>query len=134
MFGFARLRKNQPKTKKAVYELTVSNFFGRWMTRNEWGAMTIPLLWFVVIFYWASVATDEPDPLVRVHEFHHVAQDEKNAFFLVTWVKYTIASLRPLPAAIKQALMDSYQKNSFEAEAYEVEAVAEKNGLPEWAQ
>jgi hypothetical protein len=46
----------------------------------------------VVIFYWPALP--ELGPYLRVHEFVHVAQDERNACFLISWIRYLAETLR----------------------------------------
>ena len=129
------LRLRQPRTKKRVYEIAVCGPFGRWLQRRRWGAFTLPIPFFVFVFYWN---TNPPSPFVRTHEFVHVRQDEASPFFLVFWARYLAASLRHLSLGgllrhPGPALMAAYRANRFEVEAYRVEADARANGLPGWA-
>jgi len=114
------LHLKQPRTEKRVVECVVAGAVGGWFRRRGWRAFTLPLPFVVVIFYWGAAAAD---PLTRVHEFVHVEQDEQSPFFLVFWVKYLVELARR-----------GYRRNWYEREAYNVEADAAANGLPEWAQ
>ena len=141
MKSITRVRKSQPKTEKKVVELEIGGRLGRFFHGRNWGAFTYPLPFLVLILYWT--AEDAPDgevhPLVRVHEFTHVKQDEGNLFFLVTWVKYAWECVRRLTwtsiraKGFMKAMLEAYYANAYEAEAYAVEEKAEKNGLPSWA-
>ncbi len=139
MKSIKRVRNTQPATKKKVIELEIGGWLGRLFTKHNWGAFTYPLPFLVFILYWTDAA--EPDgnvhPLVRVHEFQHVAQDERNAFFLVTWFKYFWSSAHHLYwrgwSHVGEMFMDAYYANDMEVEAYKIEEEAEKNGLPPWA-
>lgn len=73
---------------------------------------------WVLICYWALDAAEDSRPYIRVHEFVHVAQDERNFCFLVTWAKYLWEFVR-----------HGYKKNRYETEAY---ATLGKP-LPGWA-
>jgi hypothetical protein len=116
----ARLRLPQPRTRKPVIELAVGGPVGRWFVRRRWAAFVLPLPFLCVIFYWN---TPVPSPLTRVHEFVHVAQDEASPFFLAMWVSYLAEHFR-----------HGYRGNCYEREARAVEADAEANGLPTWAE
>jgi hypothetical protein len=116
----SRLRLPQPPTKRTVVELVVRGPVGRWFTRRRWSGFTLPLPFVTVIFYW-NTAT--PSPYTRVHEFVHVAQDEANAVFVMTWVKYLVELAR-----------HGYRRNRYEVAAYQVEDDARERGLPKWAQ
>jgi hypothetical protein len=139
MKSIKRIRKTQPATKKKVIELEIGGWLGRKLNAHNWGAFTWPFAFIVLILYWST--EDAPDGDVnafeRVHEFTHVAQDEKNLFFLVTWVKYFWSSAHHLYwrgwGHISEMLMDAYYANDMEVEAYAVEHEAEENGLPPWA-
>jgi len=144
MKSIKRIRKNQPPAlTKKVIELEVGGRIGRWYHEHNWGAVTIPLPFFVLIMYWSS--EDAPDgeihPLVRVHEFTHVAQDQIDRFFFVSWAKYLYWFVAGVDwkkvfkreKGLIAALMDSYYHVPYEQEAYAVEHMAEQNGLPEWA-
>lgn len=122
MFGINRLRLRQPETRKSVYEFGINNRIGQAMWNSGWGAVTIPIFGFVLILYWL-LPDAAPAPLTRVHEFVHVAQDAKNANFLVTWKNYALAYFQ-----------SGYRDNEFEAEAYKIQAETAVNGLPEWAE
>jgi len=140
MKSIKRVRETQPEVKKKVVEAEIGGWFGRFMYRHNWGAFTLPLPFVILILYWS--VEDAPDgdvhPLARVHEFTHVHQQE-GMFFLWGWVKYLWESCRHLTwksireDGIGQALLKAYSANSYEQEAYLVEELAEKNGLPDWA-
>jgi hypothetical protein len=115
----SRLRLRQPATKRTVVELVVRGPIGRWFTRRRWAGFTLPLPFVTVIFYWH---TGTPSPYTRVHEFVHVAQDEANALFAMTCVKYVVELAR-----------HGYRRNCYEVAAYRVEDDAREIGLPEWA-
>jgi hypothetical protein len=134
------VRKTQPESKKKVIELEVGGWLGRFMNRHNWGALTVPFPFFMLICYWSSESAPDGDvnPLLRVHEFTHVKQQD-GMFFLVGWVKYLWESLRHLSwkeiraIGFSAALLEAYHANAYEKEAYLVEDLAEKNGLPDWA-
>ncbi len=110
------LHASQPPTKPKVIEVVLDGFFGRFMRRRNWAGTTIPLPFLTVILYYG-----QPDPLVRVHEFTHVEQ--RAALGLIGfWFNY-----------IRNTFKCGYQKNPMEMAAYDVEADAQKNGLPSWA-
>ncbi len=111
------LRLPQPTTRKRVVEIVWEGRFARWMARSGWGAFTLPLPFVVVISYWLAAP-----PRVRVHEFVHVDQDQRCAFFFVFWLKY-----------LTELLLHSYRDNKYEIEACAVEAATKKSGLPDWA-
>jgi hypothetical protein len=113
-----RLRLPQPATRKRVVEIVWEGRFARWMARQGWGAFTLPLPFVVVVSYWLAAP-----PRVRVHEFVHVDQDQRSAFFLIFWLRY-LGEL---------ARRRSYRANRYEIEAYAVERAAAENGLPGWA-
>jgi hypothetical protein len=113
----------QPVTSKKVIELGVFNFFGRWMRRKNWGGFTLPLPGVVLILYWLTSKEDMVSPFVRVHEFVHVLQDQGNAFWLVSWVRYFWFTFKD----------GGYWKNRLEVTARDVTDTAYDNGLPEWA-
>lgn len=144
MKSIKRLLKSQPPTKKKVVELVVGGRVGRWFSNHGWGAFTLPLPFLVLIFYWSNktpVYDFDVEPLCRVHEFVHVAQDERNLCFAVSWWDYyrsmwkhfAFTAWRYGHVSLSHALMDAYYANDYEAEAYAVEAAAEQNGLPAWA-
>ncbi len=110
------LHAQQPPTKPRVIEVVLDGFFGRFMRRRNWAGTTIPLPLLTVILYYG-----QPDPLVRVHEFQHVEQREALGLFGFWWVYLT------------NTIYHGYKNNPLELAAYEVEAEAEKNGLPSWA-
>lgn len=117
--GTSRLRLRQPpRGRRRVVELVVDSMFGRWMFGRNWGGFTLPLPFVTVIFYWH----EEPHPLVRVHEFVHVAQTDE-AWVGAAWYRY-----------LREAARNGYAKNRFEVQAYAIEASAREYGLPEWAQ
>jgi hypothetical protein len=136
-----RVRKNQPPHKSRVIELEIGGPVGRFMWNHGWGAMTIPWPFFSTIWYWTLDAqpTGDVDPFVRVHEWVHIAQDDSNLFFGVSWVKYAWQSIVHFPfrdlfkIGVTQASMEAYFGNKYEAAAYAVEDLAEQNGLPDWA-
>jgi hypothetical protein len=115
----SRLRLRQPATRRTVVELVVRGPIGRWFARRRWAGFTLPLPFVIVIVYWH---TSTPSPYTRVHEFVHVAQDEANASFVMTWVKYLVELAR-----------HGYRRNRYEIAAYRVEDDAREIGLPEWA-
>lgn len=143
MKSIKRVRKTQPATKKKVIELEIGGWLGRWFSGRNWGAFTWPLPFLVVILYWST--EDAPDgdigALHRVHEFVHVAQDERNFFFLQTWYKYFRSTWKHFAftawrhgfVSFSNAMMDAYYANDYEAEAYAVTEEAAQNGLPPWA-
>jgi len=98
----------------------VSNAFGRWMRRRGWLAFTLPLPLVVIVFYWLKSADERPDPLVRVHEFVHVRQDQRLILFPL---RYLLALLTD----------GGYHRNRFEVEARRIEAEARAVGPPAWA-
>ena len=107
-----RLRLAQPTTRKRVSRSSEGRF-ARWMARNGWGAFTLPLPFVVVISYWLAAP-----PRVRVHEFVHVDQDQRCAFFLVFWLEYLAELTR------------GYRRNKYEIEAYAVEDATKKTASP----
>lgn len=119
MLGITRLHLKQPATKKLVIELAWTNWFGRWMWNRNWGGLTTPLPWLVLINYWLLPST-HVDPEVRYHEFMHVKQDERDGWFLLNWIRYAWAGRH------------GYAKNARELEAYAETAKAVEAGLPEW--
>jgi hypothetical protein len=121
MGGIRKLALARPPTRKVVWEVGVSNVFGRWMRRRGWAGFTLPLPGVVLVFYWLLVGDERPDPFVRVHEFVHVRQDQR--FFLFP-VRYLVALLTD----------GGYGGNRFEIEASQIEAAARREGLPAWAE
>lgn len=133
MFGITLLRK--PKNldiKKKVVELRVAGWLGRYMSNRDWAGQTTPFPFFVLILYWIGPSILEVDPLVRYHEWVHVAQDQRDGFFLVSWFKYTWELLRE--RFINSSWMEAYQHNKYEIEAYAKEdAVADGTvSMPDW--
>lgn len=127
------LGKKQPKTKKHVFELACRGWMARWMSKRGWGAVTIPGPWCVFILYWIGERMPEAYSVVRVHEFVHVAQDEKSCCFVSSWVKYLVELVwRRLHTDSWEA---AYLVNRFEREAYAVETsvLDESTHMPEWA-
>lgn len=125
----------KPKTKKKVIELTCDGWLARKFLLANWGASTIPLPFIVLILYWVhDSASEKPHPAVRVHEFVHVAQDERNAFFLVSWLGY-FRELISKRARLAKSWMQAYQMNKYEVEAYEVEkkCILGETPFPDWA-
>jgi hypothetical protein len=120
MRGLRKLTLPRPPTRKAVVELAVSNAFGRWMRGQGWLGFTLPLPGLVIVFYWLRAHDERPDPFVRVHEFVHVRQDQRFAFFAA---RYLLALLTD----------GGYRRNRFEVEACAIEAAARAEGLPGWA-
>jgi hypothetical protein len=112
-----RLRLLQPVTRKPVIEIVWEGRFARWMARSGWGAFTLPLPFVVVISYWLAAP-----PLVRVHEFVHVDQDQRSGCFLFMWVGY-----------LGELARRSYRGSKYEIEAYKMEEAARRSGLPHWA-
>jgi hypothetical protein len=135
-----RVHETQPETRKRVFEFEVGGWFGRFMNRHNWGAFTLPIPFCILILYWnsESVVDGEVNAYARVHEFTHVHQQE-GWIFLWGWFKYLWESYRHLSwksiraNGLGAALMESYRANAYEKEAYLVEELAEKNGLPDWA-
>jgi hypothetical protein len=113
-----RLRLPQPATTKPVIELVAQGRIGRWMQAKGWGAFTLPLPFITCIFYWN---TPQPSPGARVHEFVHAYQND-HTFFLKGWILYLV-----------QLAFHGYHGNSFEREAYFVEAVGARDGYASWA-
>ncbi len=110
------LHLQQPATGSKVIEVVLDGFLGRFMRRRNWAGTTIPLPLVTIVLYYG-----QPDPLVRVHEYHHVEQRE--ALGLIGfWITY-----------LRDAIKYGYAKNPLEIDAYEVEADAKANGLPGWA-
>jgi hypothetical protein len=120
MRGIRKLALARPATRKRVWELGVSNGFGRWMRRRGWMGFTLPLPGVVIVFYWLADVDEGPDPYVRVHEFVHVRQDQR---FLLFPFRYLLALLTD----------GGYRRNRFEVEAARIEAAARREGLPDWA-
>lgn len=123
MFGVRRLALRQPPCHKPVVELGVCNVFSQWMVQRRWSAFTLALPFVVLIFYWMDQPDRRPDPLTRVHEFVHVAQDADNGFFLLTWLRYLWAHVAD----------GGYRDNRYEREAFALQALAARQGLPDWA-
>jgi hypothetical protein len=113
-----RLKLPQPSTTKPVIELVAQGFIGRWMQRHGWGAFTLPIPFVTLIFYWN---TPVPSPGTRVHEFVHAYQND-HTLFIKGWVLYLV-----------QLIAHGYRDNSFEREAYYVEAVGARDGYASWA-
>lgn len=111
--GVERLRLPQPKTKRLTVELVWNNWLGWRMYKANWGGLTTWLPFCNVISYWGM----PPTPTIRVHEFKHVEQRDRDFCFLVTWVRYL------------WALRHGYLKNSMELEAYATGPLP----LPDWA-
>jgi hypothetical protein len=139
-----RLRKAQPPTQKKVFEFIVGGWIGKWLYAHNWRAITYCLPFICFILYWTDkdpIYDVDAAPEIRVHEFVHVAQDEANPFFLVTWAKYVWSSYKHFPfvawwynhESFSEAWMDAYYGNVYESAAYAVEDAAEKNGMPAWA-
>jgi hypothetical protein len=121
MSGVRRLALTRPPTRGPVVELGVANRFGRWMRQKGWLAFTLPLPLMVIVFYWLKDEGEQPDPFTRVHEFVHVRQAERLAFFSVRYLWALLADR-------------GYRRNRFEVEAFRVEAAARREGLPAWAE
>ena len=139
MKSIKRVRMAQPAHKKKVVELEIGGRVGRWFHEHNWGAFTLPLPFFVLILYWSGDAAPsgtEVDGRIRFHEFVHVEQDERNPFFLVSWVNYLWEMGKVFywhgVRNIGEALMDAYRANKYEVEAYERTAKAIDDGLPPW--
>jgi hypothetical protein len=105
-----RLRAKQPRTKNPVIELVFTGPIARTLRKHNWAAFTLPLPFVTVIFYWLSAP-----PVVRTHEFTHVAQSEEKRFYVARY--------------IYQALTKGYGRTPYELEAY----ASAKNPLPTWA-
>jgi hypothetical protein len=128
-------KKQPPGTKKKVVELLFQGRLANWLTvRNGliWLGITLPLPFLVVIFYFLAPGV-AMDPVGRVHEHVHVAQDQANAFFLVTWVKYLSESLKQLWK--HKSLSGAYRNNKYEVAAYAVQdrIYSGQDPLPDWA-
>jgi hypothetical protein len=128
------VRKPQPRTKKTVLELACTGWLAKKLDSANWGAFTIPFPFLVVIFYWIGPGMPAVPALVRVHEFVHVAQDERNLFFLVTWVKYLYESFYQRVVHTHD-WMQAYRQNRYETEAYMVEydVLDGRAPMPAWA-
>jgi hypothetical protein len=111
------LHAQQPPTQNRVIEVVLDGFFGKWMRKRNWAGTTIPLPLVTVILYYTV-----PDAYTRTHEFVHVEQRQALGLFGF-WFNY-----------IRDAIKFGYQKNPLELDAYQVEAAAQKNGAPAWAQ
>jgi hypothetical protein len=124
MLGIARIRKTQPLgLKKKVIELKVAGPIGRWMVKHKWAGQTTPLPFIIFIFYWVNSLSEDVLPKYRIHEFIHVSQDERNSFFLVTWVNYGI-----------ELWKNGYSGNKYEREAYRIQqSCSDRRDYPEWA-
>jgi hypothetical protein len=120
MLGLRRFQLPRPAAAHPVIELGVWNAFGRWMRRQGWLAFTLPLPFLTVVFYWLREAGESLDPFVRVHEFVHVRQHQRLAFFAVRYLWALVAD-------------GGYRPNRFEVEAFRIEAAARTEGLPAWA-
>ena len=142
MTQIKRLRLPQPPglTKKVV-ELGVSGgLIGDYMRSHNWAGTTIPFPFLIIIFYWQADNTAFM-PYCRVHEFTHVAQDEKAHFWFVAWAAYIWQMLKNFAyrkvlrrqESFSDAMFNDYMSNKYEQEAYAVEDEAYKDGLPEWA-
>lgn len=117
------LRRPKPITKKKVIELKVAGPLGRWMVKRKWTGQTTPLPFIVLIFYWVNDLNDSVLPKWRVHEYVHVSQDERNSFFLVSWVKYAIEMWK-----------NGYFNNKYEREAYQIQqSCTDRRDFPDWA-
>lgn len=123
------LNMPQPKTKKRVLEFAVDNFVGHFMFRRGWAAVTLPLPFVVLIFYWIGEdngLNERPRslarlPYVRVHEFVHVAQEARYKTCFHFWWAY-LSELR----------RNGYHNNAFELEADLAEDQAYRDGLEGW--
>lgn len=120
----ARLKKPQsPNIKKKIIELKVAGPIGRWFVRHKWAGQTTPLPFIIFIFYWLNDLSEDVRPVYRVHEEIHCEQDQRNLFFLVTWVKYLI-----------ELLKNGYSGNKYEREAYQIQqSWTDRRDLPDWA-
>jgi hypothetical protein len=119
----------KPKTKKRVIELSCDGWLARKLLKNRWGATTIPLPFIVLILYWSNNSSSvHPHPKVRIHEFVHVAQDERNLCFLVSWWKYFFELFHE--RYLHGSWMQAYKYNKFEIEAYNVQGL---DTSPDWA-
>jgi len=108
MLWSKRLGLNQPKTKKKVIEVGVWGPLASFMLGRNWGAVTIPLPFVCFILYWLESESETVWwPGLRVHEYQHVFQDEKNLCFVVTAIKYMYAHI----------VDGGYKKNRYEIEA-----------------
>jgi hypothetical protein len=135
---FKRLRLRQPRTRGRVVEVAVGGWLGRRMQRADWGAVTVPFPFVTLIAYWqGSDDGSPPAPSLRVHEFHHVAQNDRDAFWAASWARYVFGLARALcwRCFIRRpylALLAAYADHPAEVEAYAVEAQAIRDGLPTW--
>jgi hypothetical protein len=137
-----RLHLPQPPHRSRVIEFAVGGWFGRRMHRAGWGALTIPFPFVQVIAYWMAAGQTTPRPGLRVHEWVHVAQNERDLFWLMSWVRYLwqlgrVLRWRNLPRRPKTAMLEAYREHPAEVAAYAVQEAAESpgegRGLPEWA-
>jgi hypothetical protein len=132
LFTVTKINKPQrPDIKKKTIELAIGGWLGEHQVAANWAGYTWPLPFINIILYWVSAAQPAVDPLVRVHEFVHVAQIDKDKLFIVTWFKY----MKDLIVGRFKygSWMNAYLNDPYEAEAYKVEDDAAKNGLPDWA-
>lgn len=117
MFGFQRLRLQTPThSYHNVMEFAVTNWLGRVFFRKGWGGLTLPLGVCALILYWDP--GDEPGGYsdIRTHEWVHIAQSEKQSFWLLRWIWATITH--------------GYADNPYEIEARQYASGV----LPDWAQ
>lgn len=128
-----RLTRKQPVTKKKIIELKCDGPIAHLFLKWNWAASTIPVPFCVLILYWVDTTMNDPDAFVRIHEFVHVAQDEKNSFFLTSWAGYFVEMIKQWFST--GSLFDAYKANKFERAAYAVEADAAygRTNVPEWA-
>jgi hypothetical protein len=120
-----RLRLPQPPHRGRVVELAVSGRLGRWFHRNGWGGVTLPLPFVTLILYWLADPGADVSERLRVHEFVHVAQNERDCCWLASWLRYGWAFLRVLRwrdllRRPRAALRDAYAAHPAEAEAYAI--------------
>ena len=136
-----RFRAQPPGLTRKVIEVGVSGgILGRYMTAHQWAGTTIPLPWIVLIFYWQADNASFM-PYCRVHEFEHVAQDERARFWFIAWGAYIWQMLKNFAykavltrkQTISQAAFSDYMRNVYEEMAYAVEDEAYADGLPDWA-
>jgi hypothetical protein len=137
LLGPKRLRKAQPPTKKKIFEFECWGWLARKILEKK-GAIefgfTLPLPFCQLILYAVTEETpEETKKIVRVHEFVHVAQDERNACFLVTWFNYLAEDARLILGGKK--VWEAYRANKYEAEAYEYQWRVLDGSLPwpDWA-
>lgn len=141
MKSIKRIRKATPPHTARVIELEIGGKFGKFAWNSGWGGTTIPFPFVTLMMFWTVQPQPDgnPDPLIRVHEWTHVKQNEANRFWFVSWVRYLWQDIIHIKwstvrsKGIYAAYLEAYYANKYEAEAYVVEDLARENGLPDWA-